>query len=95
MRSSPLLLLVTAVALTGAPFAHAAGPAVCNGKHKRAANPYGSILATGLTPVVAATTPAPTPAPTTAAATAPAGARPTAISRAERRASFAPCGDAA
>ena len=98
MCSPPLLVLTAAAALVlaGASAAQAAGPAVCNAKHKRPASPYGSVLASGLKPTSAEAGGKPTPVAPSATATAvDAAAKPIAVPRAELRASLIPCGDPA
>ena len=104
--TAPLFLLGSAfLASAAAPGAHAGGLAVCNAKHKRPANLYGSVLSDGLKPVVAASgaaagsRAAPKPASSSApgadaavsASSAPA--KPAQVSRATLKASFKPCGE--
>lgn len=103
MRLPPALLVVSAASLAfsaAAPLAHAGGPAVCNAKHTRPANLYGSVLSDGLKPALAAAAPPPSQAkPEAAPSTAAKGgwdgsatAKPKQLSRAELKASFSPCG---
>ena len=90
----PLLITLAFAAQGAAPAAHAGGLPVCNAKHKRPANLYGSVLSAGLTPA-----PAPGAAPdaksaAVSAAATNATAKPQQVSQAELRVTFAPCGKA-
>lgn len=100
----PLLLLLgsASLVLSGlAPAAHAGALPVCSAKHKRPASLYGSVLSDGLKPAPAAAPVASAPAKASDAAKAAApaagaadaaGTKAVQVSRAELRASFAPCG---
>ena len=95
MRLRPLLLCLSGAALLAgcatASTKSAALP-VCDGKHRRPANPYGSVLAGGLKPAVASL---PGPAEASgdkAAAAEPAKAKGEQVSRAGPRGVFASCG---
>ena len=91
----PPLLLVssTSLLLAAAIPAHAGGPPVCNAKHKRPANLYGSVLSEGLKPAVTDSPLAAVPLERPAAnAPLPQGAQtPSQALTAQVKASFAPC----
>ena len=57
MRTTSLLIMALATALAGCASAGGSNAPVCDGKHRRPANPHGSVL-----DPVAATTPAASPA---------------------------------
>ena len=56
-----LTLLLTALVLASCATASDPKPAVCDGKHRRPANPYGSVLSTTPAPAAAQAPPAPGP----------------------------------
>lgn len=90
----PLLITLALAAQGAAPAAHAGGLPVCNAKHKRPANLYGSVLSAGLTPALAhGAAPEAKSAPVPAVAPN-ATAKPQQVSQADLRAAFAPCGKA-
>ena len=97
MRPFPMIFFLAAGTSLTAPFAPPAGARplpVCDGKHKRPANPYGSVLLEGLKPAAAAEPRSSAARPDAAkpeAAALPA-AKPQVVSRATWRASLGPCG---
>lgn len=99
MRLPPLLIVLSSAVLAAAavaPEARAGGLPRCNAKHRRPANPFGSVLSGGLKPAV-------TVSPVSdgkgsdkvagvAAASTSMGRPAQKISRAALRASLIPCG---
>ena len=89
MRSGSLTVLAVAAAVlvTGCASTKAEKPAVCDGKHRRPANAYGSVLLS--IPLPGAQPSAPAASPPDAAKLPPATPGP--LSRLDAE-SFAPCG---
>jgi hypothetical protein len=61
MRTLPILILA-GLALAGCASSNLSKPPVCDGKHRRAANPYGSVLAPKTRPSTLAPAPGEAPA---------------------------------
>jgi hypothetical protein len=88
MWTRPIVLAAVALVLAGCASHADPKPAVCDGKHRRPANPYGSVLPNIPDGPAARPSAGGPPIP------APPGPAPGPMSRVDPR-SFAPCGDGA